>query len=219
MTESGPPANAVPPDEHARTQPRNDAVNALPGGAEVLRAGSNWRGWAVTASVLLVAGLGVYASMLRSHLGDAMIALQEATATVAQLSSELEVTRQDADLLVDTLGVLQAGDLLRIDLSGSGPGVGATGRAFLSRSRGVVFRATNLPIPGASRSYQLWVISDSTPVSIGTFDVNPFGMSTVARPLPAGVEIVSAVAVTDEPAGGSPGPTTAPLLNGLLAAN
>jgi anti-sigma-K factor RskA len=180
---------------------------------------ADWRVWALAASLALATGLGSYALQLRRQLDEAMAALLDATVTVAQLSSELDVTRRDATLLVDTLGVLQAGDLVRVDLAGAGPGAAATGRAFLSRARGVVFRAEGLPLPAVGRTYQLWVVDVGGPVSLGTFDVNPLGMSTVARLAPTGLSVVSAIAVTDEPLGGSSGPTTTPLLAGTVVLN
>ena len=78
-------------------------------------------------------------------------------------------------------------------------------------------RAEHLPPTAASRTYQLWVVppgKDVAPISAGTFDVDRTGTSTLAVPLPAGVKMVMAVAVTEEPAGGSIKATTPPLLLG-----
>lgn len=170
--------------------------------------------WALAASVVLMAGLAAYAALLRIQLAETADALGEAAAYVAQLSAELETSRRDAAMLVDTLQVVNAGDVIRVDLRGAGPGAGATGRAFVSE-RGVVFHSEGLPALAGGRTYQLWVIPQgAAPVSAGTFAVNAFGGSSLARMLPAGLATVAAVAVTEEPDGGSPGPTTTPLLAG-----
>ncbi|MEV7617129.1 anti-sigma factor [Streptomyces sp. NPDC089799] len=69
-----------------------------------------------------------------------------------------------------------------------------------------VFTATNLPAPAAGKTYQLWLDHDGTMRPAGFID----GDGTVVlagSPADAG-----AVGLTLEPAGGSPRPTTAPLL-------
>lgn len=181
------------------------------------RRASDWRGWALTASVALIAGLGWYALQVQRALDESSLALQDATLFVNQLSSELETTRRDANMLVDTLRVLQAGDLVLVDLQGQGPTPGAFGRAFVTRGHGVVFHAERLPQPPRGRTYQLWMLPEgASPVSAGTFDVNAFGMSTLATgPAPALTGLL-AVSVTDEPGGGSPAPTTTPVLVGII---
>ena len=178
-----------------------------------------WRSIGMAAGLVLIVVLAAYAALLRAQLGDAFAALEDTTSAVAQLSTELGVAREDADLLVDTLGVLGASDLVRVDLRGAGTGAGAGGRAFVSPSRGIVLHATNLPVPGPRRTYQVWALAGQGPSGIGTFDVNAFGSATVTRLLPAGTGAFTSLAVTDEPMGGSPGPTTTPVLAGALVAN
>lgn len=177
-----------------------------------------WQGWALAAGVALAAGLGWYVVLLQRALDESSLALQDATMYVSQLSSELETTRRDANMLVDTLSVLQAGDMVTVELQGQSPAPGAVGRAFVSRGRGVVFHAERLPEPARGRTYQLWILPEgASPVSAGTFDVNAFGMSTLATGPSAGFRVSAvAVTVTDEPDGGSDGPTTAPLLVGTI---
>jgi hypothetical protein len=166
------------------------------------------------AAVAAVGGLGAWVMALSVELREAALALEESTAYVAQMSGELAATRRDADLLVDALGILRADDLARIDLLGQGAAPGATGRLFASR-RGVLFHAERLPGLEAGRAYQLWLQGgDSGPVTAGTLAVNAFGVATLNGPLPAGVTRVTAATVTDEPAAGSSGPTTAPVLGG-----
>ncbi|GAA3395928.1 anti-sigma factor [Streptomyces roseoviridis] len=69
-----------------------------------------------------------------------------------------------------------------------------------------VFTAGNLPAPGAGKTYQLWLDHDGTMRPAGLIQ----GDGTIVLsgdPADAG-----AVGLTLEPAGGSPQPTTAPLL-------
>ncbi|MGW1928591.1 anti-sigma factor [Streptomyces sp. NPDC001919] len=69
-----------------------------------------------------------------------------------------------------------------------------------------VFTAAGLPAPGAGKTYQLWLDHDGTMVPAGFIDDNGTVLLT-GNPADAG-----AVGLTLEPAGGSPRPTTDPLL-------
>ncbi|MFD5325555.1 anti-sigma factor domain-containing protein [Streptomyces sp. NPDC127092] len=72
-----------------------------------------------------------------------------------------------------------------------------------------VFTAANLPAPGAGKTYQLWLDHDGTMRPAGLID-HDGTVILAGNPADAG-----AVGLTLEPAGGSPQPTTEPLL--LLA--
>ncbi len=95
--------------------------------------------------------------------------------------------------------------------SGSAPSM----RLFWNRDRDrVVLVAFDLPPAPSGRTYQLWGIGDAgNPVSLGTFDTDASGRALVGRPVPADAEFTVS-AVTEEPAGGSPQPTTTPFLVG-----
>jgi hypothetical protein len=105
------------------------------------------------------------------------------------------------------LAVLTAPDVRQINLAGQTPAPRASARAFWSRSRGVVFTAANLPALPPGRIYQLWFIAGKTPVSAGLL-APPDGQgsltSTVATPID--LPTPDALAVSIEPAGGSPSP-------------
>lgn len=78
----------------------------------------------------------------------------------------------------------------------------------------LVVAASNLPEPEAGRTYQLWGIGGAeNPVGLGTFRTDASGTALVTLSgVPAGAFEVSAV--TEEPDGGSPQPTTTPFLVG-----
>ena len=97
----------------------------------------------------------------------------------------------------------------------SGTPRAASARMFWDQSVNAwTFVAHNLPQPRNGRAYQLWLVTASTKISAGTFTPDGAGDAVVRAnyALPKGD--LAAVAVTDEPARGSPQPTTVPVLVG-----
>jgi anti-sigma-K factor RskA len=94
----------------------------------------------------------------------------------------------------------------------SGPGGSGS---VISAPDGQVLVTARLPPLAQGRVYQLWQIEGSSaPVSAGTFTVGPDGVGSIR----ATASAANTYAVTDEPEGGSPGPTTPVLLSGQLPA-
>ena len=80
------------------------------------------------------------------------------------------------------------------------------------------FVAHNIPRPRAGRAYQVWLVTPSQKISAGMFMPQPNGdvMMQMRYALPK--DALTAVAVTEEPADGSPQPTTAPYIAGQRTA-
>jgi hypothetical protein len=107
--------------------------------------------------------------------------------------------------------------VLVVALSPGGSGTrtiqASTGSAELQIAGGradlIVHRLPTLP---AGRIYEMWVQrGNATPTPTGTlFAVTSSGTAAVG--VPGGVSGVSAVMVTQEPAGGTSAPTTAPVI-------
>jgi anti-sigma-K factor RskA len=152
------------------------------------RGGSLVAWLAAAASLALAVALGGYALQLRRE------------ASVERLASS----------------VLAAPDLVRIDLAGQQVAPSASGRAFWSRSEGLVFTASNLPAAPAGRGYQVWVLSSQpAPMSAGMLksDVNGRLSTTIKTPVDMAQPV--AMAVTLEPQGGVAAPTGEKYLVGL----
>jgi anti-sigma-K factor RskA len=88
-------------------------------------------------------------------------------------------------------------------------------RMYWNRATGaVVLAAYQLAPAREGRTYQLWGIpAAGAPVSLGTFNTRATGETRFAARVPAGLTI-SVGAITEEPDGGSPQPTGAPILSG-----
>lgn len=135
------------------------------------------------------------------------------------------VAEREADGLAVQLAVLDslvatltASELSTVALTSTGTPPSA--RLYWNRSRGeVVLAAYRLPPAPTGRTYQLWGIAKGqAPVSLGTFASAGEGRAVVRFAMPPGLQLAVG-AVSEEPAGGSPQPTTTPFLAGTLRAS
>ena len=87
----------------------------------------------------------------------------------------------------------------------------ASGRVLVSPSRGVVLIAGHLPKLDRDRTFQIWVLpTQGNPIPAGTFQSDSNDTAVYVRT--GAVSGAAAIAVTVEPAGGSPQPTTTPFI-------
>ena len=189
--------------------PPRAAAGPAPGDTP-LRGGAFWAGWlSAAAMALLAAGAGVYAANLKLQLDDvelrlidAVVKLQASEERVAAASAQVTAVRA-------SLALVTAPDMLDLRLAGQRPSPRASGRAFHSRSRGLLFAASDLPPLPPDRVYQVWLLTRGAPVSAGLFRPDAQGSVTAAfdpipdAPVPVGF------AVSLEPEGGVPAPTGA----------
>lgn len=134
-----------------------------------------------------------------------LVAVGGLSYTLINLTDELQQTRVTADRFAD---VLAAPDVAVSSAQGV---AGATGRVVASASRDEALIVVNQLAPApADRTYQLWLIAGDRATSAGLFDTGPDGRAV--RPLTTELTHVDAVGISLEPAGGSPRPTTDPVL-------
>ncbi len=82
-------------------------------------------------------------------------------------------------------------------------------RAFLHPHMGVAITAGQMPSVPAARTLQLWFISKKgQSMSVAIFRPDSEGLVALLAPVNMPMTEIAALAVTDEPAGGSPQPTT-----------
>jgi anti-sigma-K factor RskA len=186
-----------PPPMREQVLARAAATPQVPAGGRRRTAPSpvtRWRRIAVAAAAVGVLGLGAAATSyaaLDHHLDEERIA--EAAAQQRTQRVRAVMTAPDA--------ALRAGEL-----AGGGR---VSVVASDARDAGVVI-LTGAPPPGPDRVYQLWLVPEgsTTPVSVGLL---PAGQPS-ALELIQGVRDGALFAVTLEPAGGSPVPSTTPLV-------
>ncbi len=160
-----------------------------------------------TRLLRLVAGaaFGGWTQQLSAVRDDAAKQLADARAGTAR-----------AQMVSDAMA---APDLVRFTIAGSGPSAMA-GQVLWSRSRGVVFSGVRLAPPAAGMTYQLWMLTEALPVTVGTFVPAAAGRVTSVTSVTEAPRVPRAVigaALTLEPAGGSTRPSDLLMRNRVAA--
>lgn len=127
---------------------------------------------------------------------------EELQADVRELQSESEALRADSE------------EVRTYELRGSGAASEARGQVMATGEGPAVLVAQDLPPAPEGQVYEAWVLDDGVPQPAGLFE--PSGESAAAT-IEAPLEGADAVAVTLEPDGGSPMPTSDVLLTAPLA--
>lgn len=171
--------------------------------------------WFAAVAASLVAAVATWQAIsaraevtrLRRELVEMQVRVGDAQVARASL-------QQRVDEFTRMAGVLRSSDLVSYSLAGSGIAASAHARAYVTHKNGLVFTAEGLPALPAGRIYQLWVIVAAKPVSVGLVSPDADGRVQVVLPTPEIAAMPAAVAVTLEPAGGLPAPSTTPILVG-----
>ena len=165
--------------------------------------------WLAAAALLIVAvGLAVQTAALRSRVVDLERRLAQAIARADANDRRVADAQRATNVAQSQIAVLTAPDLRRIDLAGQSISPQSSGRAFWSRTHGLVFTASNLPALPAGRTYQLWVLTaQPAPISAGLFKPDSGGRAAEMFNTPIDLPPPTGMAVTIEPDGGVPAPT------------
>ena len=156
-------------------------------------------GWTVVLAGALAAGVAAVAvGVVVSNRYERRLE------TLSQQAAELHAQVKREQSLLTMLGdpATQV-----VALSGQAPSPEARARMLWHEKAGGLLVAAGLPPAPAGKTYQLWAIAGTGPVSAGVFTVDAQGTASLrVSPLP-GVARVDAFAVTLEPTGGLPAPS------------
>lgn len=181
---------------------------------------TRWSGLATAAGIILSVSLGLYALSLRSQVDSLTQSVSLLSQDALQLRHQIGELQLNNARLLNAVSVAGASDVIRVSLTEQNPAAkGATGRAFMSRTRGMVVSVQGLPSLTPGRAYQLWMIMDKVaPIAAGVFKIASNGSATIEAQLPSSLVVPAgatfSVGITDEPEAGSTGPTTPVLLLG-----
>jgi len=201
------PTTTASPSVNGYTHTGPSQPVSAPGGSHATRG----VGRSVVLPWFAAAAAAVAAIVLgQEYRGErqARVAAEQALTNVrvAMDSTGAALARRDS-----LIASLVSPDVQAVSVSGTGPSPSA--RYFLDRRASrIIIAASALPPAAQGRTYQLWGIETGRPpVSLGTFNSDSSGRAFASLSVPAGLRI-GVTAVTDEPAGGSPQPTTTPFL-------
>jgi len=170
--------------------------------------------WAGVAALLL---LTVYSEWNSMQLRNEIRKTNERTAALLQqrhnLEAQLELAKREATILMDPASV-------KVALTAKNPQMPAL-EAMWHSQMGLVLTGQRVPMPAGKRVLQLWLIPKapgSKPMPSMTMRPDADGklVLLVANP-PEVMAETKALAVTEEPEGGSAQPTTTPAWVGGLS--
>jgi anti-sigma factor RsiW len=141
-------------------------------------------------------------------------------------STQLGQLRQQQQLLAARLNEQEAllamvgeGQFVRVELPAgpAGEATAASAAVICDPNRTIGFiQAESLPPLADGMAYQVWLIKGEERVSGGLFQVDDTGHGRLAFEAPEPLGAYDAIGITPEPASGSPGPTSPPVIRGEL---
>jgi anti-sigma-K factor RskA len=207
--------------ERVRGQGRREVVRIA---APPRRSGgAGWRGrLAAAAAALAIVGLGALSATLGTRLAserELRGALEEAlayeTSIARALQREVKAEReqriameQRVEGMSRIVAAFEAPLTRTLALAGQGEYRQAVARAYIDPESGrLILYAHNLPPVPDGRTYQLWVIVENRPTSVGLFRSDSQGEAKYDAGRIPDLDGPVTVAVTLEPDGGVPQPT------------
>jgi anti-sigma-K factor RskA len=170
--------------------------------------------WGAMAAALLFALYNAYeANSLQKTIHEMQDSLNAQIRLQQESAQQLALAKREAVILADPASV-------KIAMSASNPDSPVLQAAW-HQTLGIVVSGQKLPVPSGTRTLQLWLIPKAPrgkpvpsltlrPDADGNFDL------LVAAP-PDSQSGTKALAITEEPEGGSPQPTTTPIWVGAVA--
>ena len=155
------------------------------------------------------------AASVRQQLAAERSRVRDLDLEVAKLKAALSVQQRKLEQNIQLANMMVSPGVRFLKVRATRKGDSA-GHAFIADGRKVVFFASQLPAPRPGKTYQLWLIRSRAPaiVSGGTFAPDAGQSAVVQFDDPALASDITAVAVTDEPMGGSAKPTGQKVLIG-----
>ena len=169
---------------------------------------AHWAPWAIAACLLLAALVGWRGAQQRR------VELADARARLEQLEADRDRLAQSVEQYQRILRILSGPETRAVALTATGnPRV----NAYWNQQLGLVLAGSDLAAPAPERTLQLWIVPrDGAPVSVDIFRPDSDGSALLVAAPDFAVEDAAALAISDEPAGGSPAPTTTPIWVGPL---
>jgi anti-sigma-K factor RskA len=163
-------------------------------------------GWAWAAAAILILFSGYTTWQMRQFQRE-VVELERQAAAVRQRSVALDSERER---YLQALNIMAATATKRMPLKPGKTGMPPV-NAYWNPAMGLVLSAEMMPNMPPDRTLQLWVVpKQGAPISVGIFRPNGEGQVMMVMPPAEAINIAKALAISEEPAGGSPQPTSTP---------
>lgn len=172
------------------------------------RSWTPYLAWAAAAALLIAAVLiGRRAQNLAGELAGLRQRYDQLSIEHQQILAETETYRR-------VLAIVSAPGTRSVSLSAQqSPQL----QAYWNEPLGLLLAGQNVPAPAADRTLQLWIIpAQGNPIDAGIFRPDDTGRALHITAPGISITQAAALAITDEPAGGQPQPTTTPIWVGQI---
>ena len=166
---------------------------------------------AMAAGLVAVLGVGAFlqASRERDAARASLAAMQSASGTQLTALDSLRATLRTREQMIANLIGPQVAVMTLTATMPTAP----SARMFWDQQHNAwTFVGHHMPMPKAGRTYQMWLVTPKAKISAGTFMPSADGEVMMQATYPMAKDSRAAVAVTDEPMGGSAQPTTTPIM-------
>ena len=196
---------AETPQEKAPEKKPEGKIIAMNAAPEVKGVSPMWK---MMAAASLILTIGVCALWFLSNQEVKRLDNIMASMEKDQLKNEqiLQAMIVEKDHLQTVQEVLAAESLRTVKMTGTAKEPEAAVKVMWSKDmKKAVMHAEKITPPPANMQYQLWVIADGKPVSVGLFNYDEVEQMT--EPFDVNAQNITAFAITLEKMGGSPTPT------------
>jgi anti-sigma-K factor RskA len=137
----------------------------------------------------------------RNNTREAQVAIKSQLDTMQQQLAMLRTNaKKQGEMLADS-------NMRAVVMQSMKPGHPMAATVYWNKANGTAYLAMqNLPMPDKDKQYQMWVIQNGKPVSMGVLDSHMLDTPTIAK-LPMEVKDGQAFAISLEKQGGNPTPT------------
>ena len=196
---------AETPQEKTEEKKQEAKVIALNAAPEVQGVSPMWKMMAA-ASLILTMGIGTLWFLSNrevKRLDNILASMEKDQLKNDQILQAMTIEKDHLQLVQE---VLAAESMRTVKMTGTAMEPEATVKVMWSKEmKKAVMHAEKITPPPANMQYQLWVIADGKPVSVGVFTYDEVDQMT--EPFDVNAQNITAFAITLEKMGGSPTPT------------
>lgn len=175
---------------------------------------SNRFGRSAALGYALAAGLLLFAFLEWQQVQELRKAVAELQDRTTELSAERDELAENSERFERILAIISGPETKAVSLAApDSPAM----HAYWNERFGLMLAGDNLPASAPGRTLQLWIIpKQGDPVSVDVFDPTAAGRTLLLSQPTLPMEDANLLAITDEPVGGSPQPTTTPIWVGPI---